>query len=504
VSPLFTSDRTSTTDLPSTATKLATRPHSCDEKPVSGNTVNSEAPIDDKAALEREDGNSDGLKQNDGKCALGLVKEVHCAPHDDPFRGPLQIPGCSPVTFVYPYSTTVIPPAFRERYPEVLSIFRANTEEDPQLRDYVYFIDYTLRICGTSPVDAHPSIVVFCRPKEFKALSALLKSKALKYQYCLRKPKPSSSRTKFSWGGRSDVGQEEKENSRPFFSLYFWRQRKPRTLLRWHRLHARIKATDHGTLRKDDQDTDDPRHGLTLCGSHIEFLGREPARVVSTLGCVIKMGSAFLVTTSMHAFTSGFTDARFHPMHSTAAGSSTPPGCVSEPGSPITCGSSTDASDKCFDDDAYFIDDVHYESLDDDEDGDDSDQNNNGSIHHIKHPAITTNYHPIGNGPYSGEQSEPHSHQDVDLDWALLDLPEPQDWCPNAFLSPDTQEPVFLSESAEIPDTRETEVFILTDQTLPQRGMLQPGTSMLGGINGNTPSIVWTVIMDTSNRRGEI
>jgi hypothetical protein len=388
----------------------------------------------------------------------------------------------------------------------VLYIFRRNTEEDPQLRDNVHFIDYTLRMCGISPENVHPSIVVFCRPKEFKALSALLTSKELKYQYCLRKPS-----RKYPWIGRQDPSLEG--DRRPFFNLYFWRQRRPRTLLQWHRLPAVIH---HADMLPGSQEGDpDLQYGLTLSGSQIEYLGGESTSSIATLGCVVKIDSSFCAITSMHVFSSPrseyirTTDTPSLQKHNLGCGStaateaSIHPASVCEP----PTGSDTDVSDAGFDDDGYFVDDISYESIDEDDvDDEDEDEDDDGANVLDGSPFATEDCYSNETGGGCSEPNQlltapsfmPEEHRPysgVDLDWALIDLPDRKDWRPNAFVSPDTGKPIFLWETAEASQTQETEVFILTGEMPPRRGMLQPGTSMLGGINGKRPSMVWTTVM---------
>jgi hypothetical protein len=509
--------------------KAPAQAHRCEETPVFRDIINeSSAPLpvnqnaDDNAAPERVQSDSSATTEENREAPLQSDKEQHgvglsdriLAPqaqvqtpvqsHDhDPFRACVQIPGCSPTTFVYPHSNTIIPPSFRERYLEVLYIFRRNTEEDPQLRDNVHFIDYTLRMCGPSPGNVHPSIVVFCRPnKEFKALSALLTSKELKYQYCLRKPS-----RKYPWTGRQDPSLEG--DRRPFFNLYFWRQRRPRTLLRWHRLPAVIH---HADMLPESQEGDPVlRYDLTLSGSQVEYLGGESTSSIATVGCVVKIDSSFCAITSMHVFSSPrseyirTTDTPSLQKHSPGCGStaatevSTQPVCAWEP----PTGSETDGSDACFNDDGYFVDDISYESIDEDDD-DHNDDDGSNVLGGSAFAAGNCYSNEAGGGRSEPNQrlitpslmlEEPCPYSGVDLDWALIDLPDRKNWRPNAFLSPDTGKPVFLRGTAEASQTQETEVFILTGEMPPRRGMLQPGISMLGGINGKSPSMVWTTVM---------
>ncbi|GAB1314239.1 hypothetical protein MFIFM68171_04449 [Madurella fahalii] len=168
-------------------------------------------------------------------------------------------------------------------------------------------------------------------------------------------------------------------------------------------------------------------------------------------------------------------------------------------------GSDTDPHDDIADDDDdYFIDDVEYESLTED-DGGELDPVDSRST-------ATKDFH--GNQIQISGQTrelkemlalfptpdELNESGELDLDWALIKLVDQQDWRPNAFVFPNvSSRPVFLSKVAESQPTRAALVFIITGKATPQRGILLPGTSILGGINGRTPSAVWTVALCEPN-----
>ncbi|TIC95254.1 hypothetical protein CH35J_008006 [Colletotrichum higginsianum] len=103
----------------------------------------------------------------------------------DPYREPKAIPKLRPPVFVYPHSEGKISPKFRQRFREVVNIFMYNIRGSAELRESTQFIDYTLRICGQSPETSHPSILVFCRQRDFKPLHGLLSNDRLRFQYSL-------------------------------------------------------------------------------------------------------------------------------------------------------------------------------------------------------------------------------------------------------------------------------------------------------------------------------
>jgi hypothetical protein len=252
--------------------------------------------------------------------------------------------------------------------------------------------------------------------------------------------------------------------------------------------------------------------GLTMCGSVVENLGSESS--FSTLGCVIKIDSAFYAITSRHAFSlfeprkellSGEMSGH-QPVDHSSAGTSTNGTekrrvCDCEP--PL-CGPDTNPSDTLPDDNGYLIDDVVYESLTDNDQGVLEPVDSRSAIANASH----------GNQKHTSGQTrelqkmpallptpdELDESGELDLDWALIKLVDQQDWRPNAFFYPSvSSSPMFLSQVVKSQPTKETPVLILTGGPTPQRGMLQPGISLLGGINGRTPSRMWTVVLTEKN-----
>ncbi|KAI1244815.1 hypothetical protein MGN70_014692 [Eutypa lata] len=295
-----------------------------------------------------------------------LVSIAEEEPIEDTFRGEVQIPSCSPTIFVYPHSSSAIDTTFQDRYREVINIFRHNTKQHSRLKESAQYIDYTLKLCGTSSKDVHPSILVFCRNSEFKDLKALLTSKELKYQYCLRR-----KTRKYPWSSSQSLTATE--SYRPLFNLYFWRQRRPRTLYYWG--YESVRLHSHLSPRSQRSKTD-PHivPGLTLCGSIVELLGDRPG--LSTAGCVIEIGSEFYVITSRHAFRSPEPkeehqngEMSYHQLmdcsSSDISADSTPGRLAFDEES--LYGSGADISDTMLEETDYFIDDIEYESLEEED-----------------------------------------------------------------------------------------------------------------------------------------
>ncbi|KAK4163871.1 hypothetical protein QBC43DRAFT_54765 [Cladorrhinum sp. PSN259] len=396
---------------------------------------------------------------------------------DIAFREPVQIPDCSPPTFVYPHSSAAIDVAFHDRFREVVSIFRHNTLEDPRLRENARFIDYTLRLCGPSPAASHPSILVFCRNKVFKYLRPLLTSKELKFQYALRKPP-----RRFPWS--KPEAPPLATDHRPSFNLYFWRESIPRTLFCGQRCTITLESRPHTLVSE-----------LTHCGT---VIWQSDSTVRSILGCVIQVGSEWYSMTAKHASNPDISSRMFKPPLKLFRESDNPKG-LDEPLRDLEKELlETHCQDD--DDDIYVIDDVEYGNVDESDDEDeDKDEEDEDDAHLMDFDeAIPDVHRMVDTSCVFLTTAEQLKLGGPDCDWALIKLDDPKDWRPNAFLRvPHINNPAiqFISTVAETFPTRETPVLVITMGDYPAEATLQPGTSFLGGINGDTPSEVHVLIL---------
>ncbi|CAH0002392.1 unnamed protein product [Clonostachys byssicola] len=426
-----------------------------------------EVKIDDCLSPETHEGNHPGVR-------------------DDPYRNPVQIPGCLPPTFVYPHSSSSIRESYHDRFREVVNLFRRNTYEDPKLRESMRFIDYTLKLCGTSPADARPSILAFCRKSDFKALNRLLTNKELKYQYCLRR---SSWRP--TWLGQETAASTTSD--KPLFNLYFWRQGRPRSLF-WGKCHAKVHDS-----RSDAYPEKVGKH--LICGSIVEIRIKDIQ--FSTLGFTLQIGSEWYTTTSRHAFRHAFGP----PTAEHFDGESKPPisitNPVTEPGreDERIYGSDSDPSDAAAED--YLVDDIEYESLPEDEEDDWDEEETQIALDSYWDKINST--HSKGQDEATEEapvifitSGDLDKSGDLDLDWALLKWEKPNGhiWVPNTYGSPGLRSTILLSKVSQSQPVKETSILVLTSRQSPQHGVLQPGTAMLGGISGRQSSIAWIVLLN--------
>ncbi|KAF5962446.1 ankyrin repeat domain-containing protein [Fusarium bulbicola] len=436
-------------------------------------------------------------------------------PSKDPFNSPAQIPGVSPPTFVYPHSASIISDAFRERYREIVNLFRQNAEEHPRLRDHVQQIDYTLKMCGPSVEKSHPSILVFCHQSEFSSLHSLLNSKHLKRQYGLRESSP-----RYFWKSwRNSPMMVPEESHKPLFKLYFWRQARLRTLLWCSKTRVFIGSNVMPTLVESHSLL---HSGLTLCGSIISV--NQDRTKTSTLGCIIQVGSEFYGLTAAHAVRQSRayrtpplisnTDAELGadldgPMASHDLGNwrNSFMACQNVEAVELDDHSTSEVAVDESVEDVDFVTDVEYEDLleDDDDHGDDSNDFDGSSdpndLFHEDYLISDNQEGMIETQALFSIEYKQGASKTLDFDWALISLPERGQWRPNAFMSTaNSPRALFFSEIATACPEKETEVLIITSGNVIKQGTLQPIPSFLGGINDNRPSIVWSVTIPELNR----
>lgn len=143
---------------------------------------------------------------------------------ENPFANPEPVPGSKFKKQVYPQalvkSDNWSEQEYQERFQFVKGELKSEVDRHPELRDLA--IVYELRMVGTSPENAIPSIVIkcLCEPKDIKSLQSLFKSRAQKQLHCGKSPSaswilsPSASR---SWSPSSS----RTLNIPPFALVYF-------------------------------------------------------------------------------------------------------------------------------------------------------------------------------------------------------------------------------------------------------------------------------------------
>ncbi|KAI2611813.1 hypothetical protein GGR54DRAFT_339940 [Hypoxylon sp. NC1633] len=405
-----------------------------------------------------------------------------------PFRDPLPIPHVSPQILVYPHSASKITTAYHDRYVEIVNIFRQNTLEDPRLSNHAKHIDYGLKLCGLSEQNAHPSILVFCRPQEFKSLKRLFDQEHLKAQYLERTTRKSL------WHSMRNR-EDEQEPRRPLFKLYFWRAQRPRTLLWGGQDNVRIGSESATASSRALYMYD---HSLTMCGSPIYQL--PGGSRVSTLGCVLQIGSQFYGLTAAHGIRCCNQRSRVNGAEKDAVRHTGLSHSEKPKRDEFT---SISFNKEEYNDLPSDDDDVVYESLSDDEsyDSDSCDEED-----YVDSWASSQSVKAEPKEGYAKVEEmrqvistvtamyPPADAQDLDLDWALVLLDRSDQWRPNVFFNRRTSSHLaFIPPVAAGVPKYDTEVLVILPSRITKHGVIQPTAAFLGGINGNTSSQVWCV-----------
>lgn len=429
------------------------------------------------------------------------------------FLEPEVIPKTKPPIYVYPHSGSKISDASHERFREVVDMFRHNTESHVLLTSCVQHIDYTLRMCGVSAEQAHPSILVFCRTQDFAPLRALLTSRELGAQY-LRRKSPNAGDFFGRWRqNRNEAAAAALQYGKPLFNLYFWRSIRPRTLLGPGQDTFPLPSPIFGgsgeaaIIYPHNSYFEDKKKAQILHAMSGATIRIAKYQATSTLGCVIAVGDEYYGVTTRHSL-------GIKPAVTVPKGSATAFGAISKSKSSQVVSrvsANYDGSprgyDEADDDYDFEIDDVEYESMSDDyRDPEEAkstavpSRSDNASAKTRRSGDPFRKLKPMKPNVYVPKQALLVDGQTFDGDWALVHLnasgkPGPWEQARQKYDDP-------LKRLANVPlslPKDPTHVLIVTDEEYPQNGVLQPDSSILGGINGDTKSIVWTVKLSGHN-----
>jgi hypothetical protein len=368
---------------------------------------------------------------------------------------------------LYPHSASLISDTHYERFRVIADIFRDNVEKDVKLKPHVSDIDYSLRLCGQSPKEAHPSIVVFCTGRIFGDLKSLLARPHLKAQYAIR-----DRRRLLNW--RHPPDEDISGADIPRFRLYFWRGAPPRTLLakggRTAKVHICQDAEASGIRWSD----------FTMCASRVASENGSS----STIACLIEIDSTAYGLTVAHAFPSLFQ----------------PLGAEGETRRPIYDSDFMDSvqGELHLGDNDFSDDEIEYES---------SEEEHNFS--ELDSPPTQDHETSKSDRDFSLDEDEESStnimmisdHPDApDLDCALTELSNEQSKKPNFYVSPDdSQHPILVREVAQRHPGEERQVLIIHSLSDPRPGTLLCGSSYIGGINRPGQCEVWNVAFSGSS-----
>ncbi|TGO67332.1 hypothetical protein BOTNAR_0044g00130 [Botryotinia narcissicola] len=351
---------------------------------------------------------------------------------------------------IYPHAT--IKPEFRERYPQLVDVFKWAVETEKVLRKHTSKINYELLLCGSTPANAVASVIIFCAEALFSRLRSLLASEHICLQYQRKNP---SFRDKFKLAPSKTHPQVSAPIVVPF-NVVYWRVVNSPTLR--NSAMEQVVARNHSSL--------------TMCGSLIKYGDR-----TSTLGLLISMDSKLYGLTVDHLFKDQQGEEQ-----------------------PMTA----NEAEVLYDEDDYddsepewsWIDDVNYEDFENAECVSDAESVSSGG----SHAKITMDREP--NEDF-GESINGHKADSIFktdattayLDWALIEFDDGYYERPNAFFSEDDPtNPKFFGILAAAPKTSDVKVFMISGVSGTRKGVMLNRSSYIGGepgvIDGDCGSLI--------------
>jgi hypothetical protein len=362
------------------------------------------------------------------------------------------------------YPRAPISHEFQERYSQLVEFFKQAVDAHKYLKHHTSKINYELRLCGSTPLTAVPSIIIYCTEALFKPLRSLLNSRHIRRQYEREKP--------FLLNKLPFIpSKPHLQTTTPaivHFKVKFWREATTPTERR--SAMEQVVAQSHSFL--------------TMCGSLVRYRDR-----ASTLGLLISVDSKLYGLTVDHLFKS-HTDEN----HS----------ILMEDSSLLSGESDTEDSQA----DWSWVDDVTYEDLDP------VDRiSGNGSVTPGQVRAEVTMDHVLAE--HSGAVISGHKVDSVHgiddstpyLDWALLEFEGEYFERPNAFYLEDKPlDPKFLVRlsAPNAPNTSEVPVFMISGVSGTRKGVMLNSNSYIGGKPGEKLCQAWNLILSGSARELKI
>ena len=379
------------------------------------------------------------------------------------------VPGCKMRT----YPCVPIALDFQERFPVLVDFLKRAVDNDPVLKLRTKDVNYWLTTCGKSPLDAHPTIIVFCTEDIFISLRKLFDRDSIRSQYGGKAP------------GLFSLKKFQRNTSHTPtvtpFKLVYWRTSATPT--------KRPSAQEPVEAQIDSF--------LTMCGSLIKIQHR-----TSTLSIVVRVDSKLYGMTVDHV--RGIHDHSELSMKESAetASDARTMSSAEEFGKPVI-NSSTEGPYRSLERieeeeeerdsvniENLWIDDVEYDDLGNAEDGSDCcdlsktpespfDCNVRVVEETSTHGGEWENAGVLMQVPAAPQSTRPY------LDWALIDFADQCYARPNALHSnDDSRPPKFLAGIAEGPEESPVPVVMISGATGIRRGLLLPGTSYLAGDPG--------------------
>lgn len=382
----------------------------------------------------------------------------------DYYREAETIPGYSPSIQLYPHSKILISEGHRQRFREVIELFWHNIKSERKSRKLLTFIDFDLCMCGADKHSAVPSIVVFCQPTSIKLLQSILLSKGMRFQFHNTFQAPSFLRS-------SATLRPEQQHR---FNLYFWRGNRVRTLLHSH---------EQITMNYEYSSISD--YGLIGSGpakfSRLESV-HEPDYFtrLSTISALIRIGERWCAVATKHGI---LADHRLVPSLS----SNTRDVWSTEDDENNQDDEENDHSKEVIEDEVEYDD---FGSLDATPTPDSIEEDTWSSPTRLQISTTMLFRNEIDKGTL----------EEIDLDWSLLNGKSLKFSLSFYHTSHTLGKSVALCHPGTL---RRVHIMVNRPDSYID-GLLQPGSVMLGGINGQGQSIMWAVRVTRGGKKGMI
>ena len=418
-------------------------------------TSGAETDPDIKDAIEQSTSEDPQLVQSDGSNRRPSIKDSPPS-SSDVYRIQLPVEGSKRQKKIYPLALLGLDgwsqAQCEERADLVIGHLKKAVDDHPVLRDHARYIVYEPHMCGTTPSNAVPSIVVYCPHTLVHRLRSCFKKKAMERIHC-REP---------SFVDR--IFTKIRPPRPPFHLVYYRTTDTP----------VRRKATDmaiYGHLQSD----------TTMCGTLVKHSGR-----TATLALTLFVDSRYLALTVDHLFHKESNLGSLTDSHSNLLSH------VSD-----ECEEDTINNDDPESVDQLWVDDMDY---DDSEECERSSPEITGVPHGSKSDrghAATDDLLPwvfIGQKVdllTEPVQSEPY------LDWSLVELPLRYASRLNVFYpNGEGCSPRYLTTCSNTPRYHGVPVYMISGASGLRSGLLLGNYSYIDAKAGQAHCKVWTVILD--------
>ncbi|KAH8807305.1 hypothetical protein F5884DRAFT_340186 [Xylogone sp. PMI_703] len=416
------------------------------------------------------DSNTREVKVSRSGSTLHGINPTHQPVQD--FLSPKKVPGTS----MEIYANEPIDFEFQQRFRILIDFFKRAVDNDPFLKLRTKDVNYDLRMCGKSPDDARPTIIVFCTEDIFGNLRKLLGRDSIKSQYARTTQRRFTPLLKKLQ--RDSTSSALSSSPVLPFRLVFWREIA--TPVKRKSAQEPVEAQIHSFL--------------TMCGSLIRITHH-----TSTLSIVIRVDTKLYGMTVDHvrgphgndqgALKESTSDYEIESLDREGFDKC----ATDDQNDPVTITPESSEEEQepemanCED---FWIDDVEYDDLECDQDN--SDNSDLGNVEKLPSDSFTEVTEEIQYSQSMWEDAgvlvhaaPKHDLSRPYLDWALIEFADKNYERLNALHSQDNSQPTkLIAAIAETPSNSHVQVIMISGATGFRKGILLPGVSYIGGEPG--------------------